>query len=145
MKTSLLALGAAAVIAAPSFAHASCHDRRVTGALAGTVGGGLIGNAVSGGNRLPGTLLGAGLGALAGTFIGGAGCHDHAYYRHAYYRRPYYRHHHYRARYEPETYRSGFAASDRPDPAGPTRCEVRDQAFYDERGQLIHRTQQVCG
>src|SRR5690242_18710662 len=94
-----LALGTATIVALPSTAEANCHQRKVTGAIAGTVGGALIGNAVSGGNRVPGTLLGAGLGALAGHTIAGATCHD-AYYHHAYYRRRYHRHYRYEARYE---------------------------------------------
>jgi hypothetical protein len=42
------------------------HRSATTGAIVGTVGGALIGNAVSGGNKLPGTLLGAGAGAYVG-------------------------------------------------------------------------------
>ena len=51
-----------------------CHERRqrrgANGAIIGAIGGGVVGNAVSGGNRLPGTMLGAGVGALAGHAIG---------------------------------------------------------------------------
>lgn len=46
------------------------HRSATTGAIVGTVGGALIGNAVSGGNRLPGTLLGAGAGAYVGHQFG---------------------------------------------------------------------------
>src|SRR5579862_220755 len=98
-------IGLAFAVAAPSVANANCHQRKVTGAIAGTVGGALIGNAVAGGNRLPGTLLGAGLGAFAGHTIAGATCHD--YERHAYYRR------HYRHRYYDER-RYGYAARTEP-------------------------------
>jgi hypothetical protein len=48
------------------------HDKRRTGAIgavSGTVGGALIGNAITHGNA-GGTLLGAGAGALAGNAIG---------------------------------------------------------------------------
>ncbi|MFI4934056.1 MAG: glycine zipper 2TM domain-containing protein [Caulobacterales bacterium] len=90
MRTTLLAAGLIAVLAAPSFADASCHSRRVTGAVVGTIGGAAIGSGVSRG-RLPGTLLGAGLGAFAGSKIAGAGCHDR--YRQAYYHRRHHRHH----------------------------------------------------
>ena len=57
-----------------------CHERRqrrgANGAIIGAIGGGVVGNAASGGNRVPGTLLGAGVGALAGHAIGknSAGC-----------------------------------------------------------------------
>jgi hypothetical protein len=138
-----MVLSALVAVAAPAFAHASCHSRKATGAIVGAVGGGLIGNAVSRGNRFPGTLLGAGLGALAGHEIAGAGCRD--YPRHAYYRRVYYRRHPYYGagygdRYGYDRYR--YAAYE---PGGyPPRCEMRDQAFYDERGALIYRPVQVC-
>jgi uncharacterized protein YcfJ len=36
----------------------------------GALGGALIGNAVSNGNRTPGTLLGAGAGAYVGSQVG---------------------------------------------------------------------------
>jgi outer membrane lipoprotein SlyB len=52
----------------------SCHDHRqrrgANGAIIGAIGGGIVGNAMAGGNRLPGTMLGAGVGALAGHAIG---------------------------------------------------------------------------
>ncbi len=84
MHRSLLTLGLAAVMttfaAAPDIAgahphhwrryHHSCsaeqHRAGATGAVAGAIGGAVIGNGLSRGNRGPGTLLGAGLGALAG-------------------------------------------------------------------------------
>ncbi len=38
--------------------------------MIGALAGGLLGNSVSNGNRTPGTLLGAGVGAYAGSQIG---------------------------------------------------------------------------
>ncbi len=137
MRTFLMALSLAAAAAAPTFAHASCHSRKATGAVIGAVGGGLIGNALSHGNRRPGTLLGAGVGAVAGHAIGGAGCHS--YYHHAYYHRRYY-HRRYYGDYGPTRY-DRYANYDE---RYPTRCETREQPFYDERGQLIYRPVQVC-
>lgn len=52
----------------------SCHEHRqrrgANGAIIGAIGGGIVGNALAGGNRLPGTMLGAGVGALAGHAVG---------------------------------------------------------------------------
>lgn len=52
------------------------HSAATKGAIIGTVGGALIGNSLSHGNRLPGTLLGAGAGAYVGHQIGkhNSGC-----------------------------------------------------------------------
>jgi len=51
-----------------------CYTARknsaATGAVIGTIGGALIGNSLSNGNRTPGTLLGAGAGAYVGHQIG---------------------------------------------------------------------------
>ena len=134
-----LALGAAAVIVLPSTAQANCHQRKVTGAIAGTVGGALIGNAVSGGNRLPGTLLGAGVGALAGHAIAGAGCHD--YYRHAYYHRRYHHRGYEERRYGYETRSAPQYATSGP-PVG--QCYTQQQTYYDAYGRLVYRPTQVC-
>jgi len=144
MRNTLLALGLVAAVAAPSFAHASCHSRKATGAIVGAVGGGFIGNALSHGNRVPGTLLGAGLGALAGHEIAGAGCHS--YYRHAYYRRAHYRRAYYRDAYWRRRHEAYAPAPSRYADAGTGygACATRDQAFYDERGNLIWRPVQVC-
>lgn len=87
MRKTLLALGLAATVAAPSLAHASCHGRKVTGAVLGGLGGGAIGATAS----LPWGFAAAGMGALLGHAIADAGCHHHAW-RHAYYRREHYRH-----------------------------------------------------
>ena len=127
-----LALGAATIIAVPSTAQANCHQRKVTGAIAGTVGGALIGNSISHGAG--GTLLGAGLGALAGHTIAGATCHDE-YYHHAYYRRRYHRHYRYEARYEG----AGYATA-----APPSECYTQQTPYYDAYGRLIYRPTQIC-
>ncbi|MDB5431677.1 MAG: hypothetical protein JWP35_2793 [Caulobacter sp.] len=50
--------------------QAERHSAATKGAIIGTVGGALIGNALSGGNRTAGTLLGAGAGAYTGHQIG---------------------------------------------------------------------------
>ena len=52
------------------------HSAATKGAIIGAVGGALIGNSLSPGNRLPGTLLGAGAGAYVGHQIGkhNSGC-----------------------------------------------------------------------
>ena len=133
MKKSLMAIGFATMLVAPSLAHADCGGRRLAGTAIGGVTGGLIGSAVSHG-AVGGVLVGAGLGAFAGHQIAGSGCHHYAYYRG---HRRYYRH----ARYDPYqrgAYSGGEASVD------PARCEVQDQAFYDEHGDLIHRPIQVC-
>lgn len=55
--------------------RAARHRHATNGAIIGAIGGGIVGNAMSSGNRGPGTLLGAGVGALAGHEIGkNSGC-----------------------------------------------------------------------
>ena len=138
-KATLVAtsIGLAFAVAAPSVANANCHQRKATGAVAGTVGGALIGNAISHGAG--GTLLGAGLGALAGHTIAGATCHDE--YRHAYYRR------HYHRRYDDER-RYGYSGRPEPQyaaagaPAG--QCVTEQQPYYDAYGRLVYRPTQIC-
>jgi len=49
--------------------HARSHRSGAIGAIAGAVGGGIIGSAITHGNG-PSALLGAGAGALAGNAIG---------------------------------------------------------------------------
>lgn len=73
MRTMLLLLGAAAVIAAPSFASAAtrCQQNNrgneVAGTVVGALAGGLIGNAVSRGHsRGTGTAVGAVAGGVIG-------------------------------------------------------------------------------
>ena len=83
---ALVAAIAAGAIATPSFAqdyrgysrdrgYASCGDGAATGTVVGAVTGGFLGSQVAGrGNRTGGTLIGAGLGAVAGHHIG---AHSH--------------------------------------------------------------------
>ena len=53
-----------------------CHSRHMTnGTIIGSIGGGIVGGAMSHGNALPAVALGAGLGALAGHAVGArSGC-----------------------------------------------------------------------
>jgi hypothetical protein len=94
MRKTLLVAGLIGALGAPTLAHASCHSRKVTGAVVGGLGGGIIGAAAA---TLPWGFAAAGLGALTGHAIAGATCHEH--WRHAYYRREYYRHEYYRREY----------------------------------------------
>ena len=50
--------------------RADRHRGKATGAVLGALGGALIGNSVSHGNRTGGTLLGAGAGAYVGSQVG---------------------------------------------------------------------------
>lgn len=54
---------------------ANCQGRRDTGTAVGAVGGGLVGNAASGGD-LGGTIVGAIVGGVAGNVIGGSNCNQ---------------------------------------------------------------------
>jgi hypothetical protein len=54
---------------------AARHRHAVNGTIIGAIGGGLVANGLARGDRGPGTLLGAGVGALAGHEIGkNSGC-----------------------------------------------------------------------
>lgn len=78
MATLTLALSAAAVAAAPMAAEAATHTKKVwvcsdvrheanKGTAIGAVTGGLLGNVVAGhGHKTGGTIIGAGVGAVAG-------------------------------------------------------------------------------
>lgn len=80
LATALLASSALAFAAAPMIAEAQqprrvlvCKDVKKsasTGAVAGALAGGVLGNQVAGrGDRTEGTLIGAGVGAVAGHAI----------------------------------------------------------------------------
>jgi len=128
MRKHLIFLAFAAMAAAPTLAHANCHDRRVTGTVIGAVGGGLIGaGAAHGAGRAPWGFLGAGLGALAGNAIAGAGCGHYAYYHRPHYPRRYYGDRY----YAPAAY-------------APRRCEIRYRTYYDAYDQLIEQPVRVC-
>jgi hypothetical protein len=111
MRKALLAAGLIVAIAAPSAAFANCHQRRVTGAVAGGLGGGIIGAAAA---SAPWGFAAAGMGALLGHTIAASTCHS--YDQHAYYRRyrhhyAYYPRHHYAYDHRRSAYYSGY---DRP-------------------------------
>jgi uncharacterized protein YcfJ len=124
-------LGMAALVAAPSLAHAeSCnqraHDRRVTGTVVGGLGGALIGQAIS--HNTAGTLIGGVGGAVVGNQVARTSC-DHAHYASRS------RYHHAPPPQQPYTDAS-YAA--------PGGCHYENRPYYDERGQLTYQPTQVC-
>jgi uncharacterized protein YcfJ len=149
MRRILTIAGLAVVVAAPSLIPVSAsagsycdrraHERKVTGALLGAIGGGLLGNAVSsGGGRTGGTLIGAGLGAVVGNNLARINCDRRVVYRTRTRTRAYYG-----ADYG---YRSGpgyGAANYRY--AGARSCRYETRPFYDVRGRLVYAPTQVCG
>lgn len=102
MRKTSLAIGLVAALAAPSLANATCHGTKVTGAVLGGLGGGIIGATAA---TLPWGFAAAGMGALVGHLIAGATCPHfaaHGYYRsehypvaYGYYRYGYYHHGYY--------------------------------------------------
>ena len=70
ISTKALAALAALSLAAACTTSTGELSRTNTGLLTGAVAGGLLGAATGSGNRTPEVLLGAGLGAMAGGFIG---------------------------------------------------------------------------
>ena len=75
MRHLILAAGAAALLAIPATAEASCKGRKNTGTAVGAIAGGLLGNAVAGrGAKTEGALLGAGVGAVVGHQVAKSGC-----------------------------------------------------------------------
>ena len=113
MRKTLMVVGLAGALAAPSLAYANCHSARVTGAVLGGLGGGAIGAAAA---TAPWGFAAAGMGALLGHTIAShsASCRGHyAYYyrrhRHyAYYPRRHYAYYH-RAYYGGGYYHRGYA------------------------------------
>jgi hypothetical protein len=134
MRRTLMVLGLAAAVAAPSLANAGsycgqrAHDRRVTGTVLGGVGGALIGGAI--GHSGTGALLGGVGGAVIGNQLSRTSC-DRPY---AYY--------HSRTRYShraaPQRYYNNAAY------AAPGGCHYETRPYYDERGQLTYQPTQVC-
>lgn len=133
MRRTLLIAGLVAAVAAPSIASAeSCakraHDRRMTGAVVGGIGGALIGNAIT--RDSTGAILGGLGGAVAGNQIARTSCD-----------RP-----HSSSRARARTYRS----SERYDRPRETRasyhssCRYENRPYYDARGQLVYARTQVC-
>jgi hypothetical protein len=83
MSRTLMIAALAAVVAAPSLAHAeSCegraHDRKVTGTVVGGVGGALIGNAIT--HNTTGAVLGGLSGAVVGNQVARVSCDGHRGY-----------------------------------------------------------------
>jgi len=69
---ALAAVSALSLISACTSASTGGIDRSRTGMLTGAIAGGLFGAANGGGDALPETIIGAGLGAIAGQAIGSA-------------------------------------------------------------------------
>jgi len=119
MRKFILALSVAATVAVPTLAAASgCEERaehrRVAGTILGGLAGAVIGNQVS---HRGGALVGGIGGAVVGNQLSRSNC-DHYYPRHRI--------------YQPAAYRPGV------------RCGMRDQAFYDAHGNLVHQQVQDC-
>ena len=127
MRRFLLAAGAAALLAVPATADASCKGRKNTGTAVGAIAGGLLGNAVAGrGVKTEGTLLGAGVGAVVGHQVAKSGCSS-APRRTA-------------SRTRSHTARTGDyrAAS-----YAPT-CRWENRPFYNPYGELVYAQTRVC-
>lgn len=128
MRKTLMIVGLAAALAAPSLAQARtycdqrAHDRKVTGTVLGAVGGALIGNAVSHRN---GAVIGGLGGAVVGNQLARTKCDTYAAPRH-------------RAR--SASYARPAAATT----ASYDRCRYETRSFYDERGRLVQQPTRVC-
>ena len=133
MRRTLMVLGLAAAVAAPSLASARsyceqrAHDRRVTGTVLGGVGGALIGGAI--GHSGTGALLGGVGGAVIGNQLSRTSCDRHYAY---YHRRSRY------VRHGDNRYYNSAAD------AAPGGCHYETRPYYDERGQLTYQPTQVC-
>jgi uncharacterized protein YcfJ len=134
MRRTLIVVGLALAVGAPSFAEArtACdqyaHNRKVTGTLIGAGVGGLLGNAVAArGVKTEGTLLGAAAGAVVGNQVSRVKCdRGRTYYRSSRSYRPAraYR----QASYKPRAY----------------ACRYETRPFYDEYGRLVYAPMRVC-
>jgi len=163
--TALASALAVPLLTAPGAASASCQDRRLTGTVIGGIGGALIGNSIARGGA--GAVIGGLGGAVVGHQIAGAGCGR--YRREAYYRdRP-----RYRTAYRSDSYVDGarrpasgmrriyYDQFGNPVPIGPapqpgrytsaaygdaesSQCRTRMQSYYDDRGNLVQRPEQIC-
>jgi hypothetical protein len=126
MRRILLAAGAAALLAVPATADASCKGRKNTGTAIGAIAGGLLGNAVAArGVKTEGTLLGAGVGAVVGHQVAKSGCSS-APRRTAYRSRSYAR----TGDYRPASYA----------PA----CRWEERPYYNQYGELVYAQARVC-
>jgi uncharacterized protein YcfJ len=128
MRHTFVVLGLTALVMAPSFASArdycaeAAHNRRVTGTVVGGIGGALIGQAIS--HNTAGTVLGGVGGAVVGNQIARTSCdHHYAYHAHA------------SQRYDDQR-AAAYGA-----PAG---CRYESRPYYDERGQMVYASTQVC-
>lgn len=144
------------LMAAPTTASASCSDRKATGTILGGIGGALIGNSISHGGG--GAVLGGLGGAVVGHQIAASGCgraRSTTYYAprdrssYAYRSSPpravryvYY-----------DQYGDVVSQGAAPGAATYTQadyapaaaaCHTEMQSFYDERGALIQRPEQIC-
>ncbi|MDO8378817.1 glycine zipper 2TM domain-containing protein [Phenylobacterium sp.] len=120
---ALAALTAPTLASARTACDQRAHDRKVTGAVLGAVGGALIGNAVADKN-------GAIIGGLGGAVVGNQ-----------------------LARVKCDTGRSYTRASNRTAPSRNSayrqvsydQCRNESRPYYDERGQLTYQQIRVCG
>ena len=125
MRRILMAAGAAALLAVPATADASCKGRKNTGTAVGAIAGGLLGNAVAGrGVKTEGTLLGAGVGAVVGHQVAKSGCTSSR-----------------RVTARSRTYaRTGDY---RPASYAPV-CRWERRPYYNQYGELVYTQTQVC-
>jgi uncharacterized protein YcfJ len=136
MRNIVLAAGAAALLAIPASAEASCKGRRNTGTAIGAVAGGLLGNAVAGrGVKTEGTLLGAGVGAVVGNQVAGRNCYERRASTRTYRSARSYREPAYAARRSSSSYRPVSYAQ---------ACRWENRPYYNQWGELVYRPTQVC-
>jgi len=131
MRQLALALGAAALLAVPAAAEASCKGRKNTGTAVGAIAGGLLGNAVAGrGVKTEGTLLGAGVGAVVGHQVAKSGCNTS---RRTAYRSASRSRQAYAARtgdYRPASYTAS--------------CRYENRPYYNAYGEVVYAPARVC-
>lgn len=126
MRHLILAAGAAALLAIPATAEASCKGRKNTGTAVGAIAGGLLGNAVAArGVKTEGALLGAGVGAVVGHQVAKSGCASTPR-RTAARSRSYARTGDYRA--------ASYAPS----------CRWEERPYYNPYGELVYARTRVC-
>lgn len=122
MRRILLAAGAAALLAVPATADASCKGRKNTGTAIGAIAGGLLGNSVAGrGVKTEGTLLGAGVGAVVGHQVAKSGCNS-----------------------APRRTTSSTRSSSYRTASYAPSCRYETRAFYNQYGELVRAPQRVC-
>ena len=127
MRRILLAAGAAALLAVPATADASCKGRKNTGTAIGAIAGGLLGNSVAGrGVKTEGAILGAGVGAVVGHQVAKSGCGS--------------------APRRTASRSRAYAA-----PTGDYRaasyapvCRYESRPYYNQYGELVYAQQRVC-